>query len=304
MADCSITTTVAERTAVSAQVAERTSITAIASGRTSIDCTVAERSAVTATVSEPTVIAATVTDRDAITASVLEREAITTEVLVGVLNGWDRAKLDSVDWGATNRAPDVVKLAYASERSNSGGDSVDWVGSTTYLEIAQFLVPQPAWRANGYIEFDFTASYLNASGAGTETVTFELQKSSAWPTDVGEPAATFGLPQTWTTVSTFTSGAIAVGVGIGLFTFVFRIRANPHSGTTFRQVYGGEMLWTDLAGGDPDFRKFINRTTIDVTEDVLLRWRFKTDFTPTADVAFVVKSESAIFVCPRDGSDI
>jgi len=303
--DCLLSAAVEQRTSLAAALAQRSELAAAVADRTSLSAALGSASVLSAALAERTTIAAALSERTTLGAAVSQATVLTAEVDVGGLTGWDRAKLDSVDWGATNRAPDLVKLAYATENSVTGSnDSVDWPGTTSYQEIIQFLVPQPAWRANGYIEFDVTGSFLNSAGAGTETVSFELQRSNPWPTSDATDPALFGLPQSWTTFGTFTSLALNVGAGIGVFTFLLRIRANPHVGTTFRQAWSGEMVWSDLAGGEPGVRKFISRTAIDVTQDQLLRLRFKTDFTPSSDPAFNVKSASAILVCPRDGADL
>lgn len=305
MVDCSITTTVAERVAVSATVAQRSTITASVTGRTRIACRVASRSTVSCSVSEPTAVTCRVAEREPITCSVSERTTISAEVTMGGLTGWDRAKLDSIDWGATNRQPDIVKLAYATEKSVTSNDSDDWDLTDTYQEIIQFLVPQPAWRGTGYLEFDVTASFTNSAGAGTETVTFELERAPVWPTTPGTDPSLFGLPQTWVSVATFTSLAIPAGGGIGVFTFLFRGRANGHAGTVFRQTWGGLMLWDDLSGGgEPLRRDFLRRTAVDPTEDMLYRLKAKTDYVTGTGKLFSVKGASCIFICPRDGSDL
>lgn len=304
MADCTVSVAIEQRSALAAALDTRSALAAAVEQRGTIAAALTERSEVAVAVDQRSAVAAAVSEREAVAAAVSERETLAVEVDLGGLTGFDRAKLDSIEWGATNRPPDLVKLAYATEKSTTTNNSVDWPGTTSFQEVIQFLVPQPAWRQNGYVEWDVTGSFLNSAGAGTETVTFELQRSNPWPTDVGEPAGTFGLPQSWTTFGTFTSLALNTGAGIGVFTFTLRIRANPQTSTVFRQSWSGEMVWSDLAGGEPGFRKFVSRTAIDVTEDQLFRLRFKTDFTPSTDPAFNVKSASAILVCPRDGSDI
>lgn len=304
MVDCLLSAGLEQRVTLAAALQQRTTLAAAVQRRTELASAVQQRQVLAAAAQQRTALAGAIQSRTVLAAAAQERTALTAEIDLGGVTGWDRIKLDSIEFGANRTVPDLVKLAYATEKSTSSNDSVDWPGTTSYQEVIQFLVPQPSWRANGYLEFDVTASFLNSAGAGTETVTFEVQRSATWPTSPGVDPSLFGLPQAWTSVASYQSGAINVGAGIGVFTFTLRIRANGHAGTTFRQAWSGEMIWQDLAGGEPGFRKFIGRTAMDVTNDLLFRLRFKTDFAPSSDPAFNVKSASAILVCPRDGADL
>lgn len=305
MGECSITTTVAERVPVAISLDARREVGLALAERRGISCAVASRQAVSVSLAAREPFAVELVGRTELALVLAERVVVLTEVTMGSgLSALDRAKLDSIDWGATNRSPDVVKLAYATEKSLTSNDSVDWVGTNTFQEVIQFLVPAPSWRGQAYIEFDIVGSFVNSSGAGTERVTVEVERANAWPTDVGTDPLVFGLPQSWSSVATFQSNPIPAGGGIGVFAFTFRARANGHVGAVFRQTWSGRMTWDDLTPGDPLGRDFLRRTAVDTSIDQLLRVRFRLDYTPISGQQFNVRSASALLVCPRDGSDL
>lgn len=275
------------------------------SGDCEIDVVVEERDEIEVVVEERDEIAVEVSERDVIDVQI-ESDGMTPEQV---------EKLNSIDFGARARQPDLVKLAYAVEKysgtDSDAGDSVVWDGTDVFQELIQFLVPAPAWRASGYLEFDFAMGFQNPSGVGSgaETISFEIQRANIPPTDPGVDPSLFGLPQSWTTVATFQTLAIPTGAGTGRLSLLVRFRANGHTGTAFQQIWGGQAIWSDLSPGEPKTRFFIGGgSAFDPTKDLLVRARFKADQpiagTFPANQIWKVRSASCILVCPRDESGV
>lgn len=233
-------------------------------------------------------------------------ESLAAEVDMTRFSSEERQKLQSVEWGATRNSSPFVRLAYAAEKGTGGGgdagggvgDSTQWTGTSAFQEVVRIYIPQPSWRANGYIEWDVTAAFAQPSGvaAGTETVTFKIARAVPPVTLPGTDSSVFGLPTALVDVSglSWTSGALAVGPGTGAFTFLFRLRAGGHQGTTYRQAMSGEMLWHNLTTGVTDRKPHTARCAIDTTEDVELALLFKCDYTPGVGQSFNVTSASAV----------
>ena len=134
---------------------------------------------------------------------------------------------------------------------------------------------QPAFRNSGKLEFTITAEFDNpvGIGAGTETMTFELEAGLDYP-------ANAGLPPTFTSIATFTTPALGAGAGTGTVVFTLTLYAEGHKGSTFFQAYKADMHVKNLTTGATTPFPFADRITLDTTEDLVLRWRFKASVAP------------------------
>ena len=179
---------------------------------------------------------------------------------------------------------EYITLAYAPGYSYSGsgeagditGDSTKWVGTNAFQEIAQCTLLQPVLRTAGILEFNITAEFKNPGthGTGAETMTFELQSGLDYP-------ANAGMPPTFATVATFVSQAIATGPGTGTLVFTFRLFVEGHQGATFFQAYHATCAVKNLTSGATTEVPFADRLTLDLTDDIVLRWRFKASVSPS-----------------------
>jgi len=273
-----------------------------------------------ATLLERTAITAVIEERVSIAAVIGERDTISAEIIMGGMTGEEREKLDSIEWGARRGEKDFVRLAYAVEKSTGGGGetgggggvSTNWIGTAAFQETIDVYVPHPTWRANGYIEWDFSADFENSTGS-PQTATFKLQRAYPPATTFDTAASVFGAIPTFVDIAgaSWTSAAIPAGAGVGTFTFNVRVRALGHTGEVYKHAYSGTMIYSDLSGSGALSKSFVGRLAtsgasapydgLDVTEDLEIRAVFKMDGAWAASGDdFIVTSAGADFV-PRSG---
>lgn len=101
--------------------------------------------------------------------------------------------------------------------------------------------------------------------------------------------ATRGFPQPWTTIATFETGISSLpnvySTTRGDFDINIKFKSAGFFGATYYQPYVIEI--TQASGAEAVTKKIINRTTMDVTKDKMMRVRFKCiQFSDTGNVVY------------------
>jgi len=162
----------------------------------------------------------------------------------------------------------------------------------------------------------------NAYLGNVNTSTLYSITYQAPPSAIGVPGvATRGFPQPWTTIATFETGVSSFpnvySINRGDFNVNIKFRSAGFFGATYYQPYVVEI--TQASGVEAVSKKIINRTTMDVTKDKMMRVRFRciqyasngqivyfTDFDSPYNYGVIprvctVTTLAATLSCPGDG---
>lgn len=210
---------------------------------------------------------------DDIDVDVESDEGIAVNVGMGGLLPGEREKLNGIEAGAT-RFKDGMRVI----TTVNGSDWAVWsrVGSSSYKPIALTLVSAEA-MSQGYIDFFLTADIANVGGDGNETVSFQLMVRNDRPSTPADfislGANSFGLPQAFSAIATFTSSAIAASTS-GRMVLRGRLAFEANNGSNFTQT-GHFTIVQDDNGGTVLSKHFLPTTTINPGYAFELGMQFK-----------------------------
>jgi len=307
MTDCIIDVTIVDASAIDVAVTIPGAVDVQITNAQAVDVAVSSATAVAVEVVAATAVSVDVQAATAVDVALTEPISIDVEIVdMSGISGLDKAKLDSIDWGA--RADrDFQCLAYVAEydtRTGTVGDSNPFTGTSNYQEVCRVYISQPSWRGQGIVSFDATALFYNSTSAGAtgnETMSFRLYAANVANTEpTASQTSTFGLPEATSTVATFQTTKFNQdpdsGTRLnGIVTFNLRIRAAGHTSSTFSQV-GAAVMTTGFDGtGGVTVKGQHALMTLDPTNDMYLALAFKTDYAPSTNRECTLLSAAAFF---------
>lgn len=208
------------------------------------------------------------------------------------------SKLNSVEWGARAYQPDFITLVRSNALGVETGDATPWTLTASMTELVRWRVDAPAWRGSGVMDINVIAK-LTATAA--RTVSFEIQTADDFPTGDDVAAASYGLPQAWTTVATFTTPGISVSGAEETLYWTARLIHEGNTYPDYRQVGIHATNATDTAGAPTiHTAESILLTTIDTSKDVLMRIRCSLSSLGSVSSAKAVAAYVSLS-SPRDG---
>ena len=288
-----ITATVTSQTALVASL-DTSSVSAEIISPVSVD----------AAVLTATELSSTVEEAQAITAVVESLTELAAEIQTMGMTADQIAKLNSIAWNARNYQPDYISLVRATAYSVADGDSTPWPIGVTMTQTVQWAVAHPAWRGSGIMEIDLTFEYIISAG-GPFTMSIELQTADDFQTDNTSAAtSSFGLPESWSTVATWTSPALTADNAVHRIWFhTDMIHEGNTSTSGFMQTDPYRFTVDKTTAPTVTESAGMLFTTIDTSKDFLMRIRAMTDYNPAGPPTEYMTLQSAYVGLkhPRDG---